>query len=209
MSEVFDRLAKMAAKGISRRDALKGFSALLTGSFLFGLTGRAGANNNLAFCLQCCAACKPGTAAYGHCLKHCLHCLKRHRQPCCGTTTCGVACCKGKATCCPGASGVPPTCCAPVTSTGAPQACCNGACIALNSTTNCGSCGNICPPTPVGPSVCCNGTCCPPITTAGVWQACCNGACVALNTTSNCGACGNVCPPGTACVPNAAGVYSC
>jgi hypothetical protein len=194
MSEVFDRLAKMAAQGISRRDALRGLGALLTGGFLFGLIGRAKAQN-LGFCEQCCAACKQGTAAYQHCLKHCLLCLKRNRQPCCGTTTCGMACCKGKAKCCSGASGVPPTCCAPTTSTGVPQACCNGVCVALNTTTNCGSCGNVCPPNPIGQTPCCNGTCCPPFTTSGVPQGCCNGACIPLNTSKNCGKCGHICLP--------------
>ena len=87
--------------------------------------------------------------------------------------------------------------------------CCNDVCTPLNTTDNCGGCGNVCRPS--GPAnstaTCINGqcgwvcnsgytkcvnACCPP------GYGCCNGVCTPLNTTDNCGACGRVCPPGPA-----------
>jgi Stigma-specific protein, Stig1 len=84
-----------------------------------------------------------------------------------GRALCGNACCAVGQTCCGGA------CVACASGSG----CCGGACAPLNTTSNCGTCGNAC------------------VSGSG----CCGGACAPLNTTSNCGTCGNACVSGNVC----------
>ena len=57
------------------------------------------------------------------------------------------------------------------------SSCCNGQCAAINTTTNCGICGNAC----------------------GSGQGCCSGSCTAFSTTFNCGGCGITCTAGQTC----------
>jgi hypothetical protein len=69
--------------------------------------------------------------------------------------------------------------------------CCNGTCVPLSTTANCGACGNACE---AGTLACCNGTCCEP----GIAD-CCNGSCRVPLDPNNCGGCGVTCPPCTIC----------
>jgi hypothetical protein len=74
----------------------------------------------------------------------------------------------------------------------------NGCESVLNTTWNCGVCGNVCP----GGFVCMSGTCvgiiCPP------GQLLCNGICSDTSSDpNNCGDCGHVCPEGQLCVSGA------
>src|SRR5439155_23743754 len=116
---------------------------------------------------------------------------------CCppGTTNCGGACVnlQTDARNC-GTCG---------TTCGAGQACCNGVCTALNTTSNCGACGHACAAPANATATCTNGACGYACLTgfADCDGQASNGCEVNLKTDSrNCGACGHVCPAGKSCV---------
>jgi hypothetical protein len=182
MSEAFDRLAKLAAGGVSRRAVLNYLGGLLAGGFLAVLPGKAtgedgdkddnhkhtgGTNEEInekchAYCKKCP---RRPAAVHGLCMDHCKRFL--HKNPTGGL--CGTCTAKNPFTGCP--SGA--TCC-PATSTTAAY------CANLNTdVNNCGKCGTVC---------------------TGTTPACCSGTCVDLSSdNNNCGACGNKCPSGKTC----------
>jgi hypothetical protein len=212
MSDMFDRLAKRLAKGVSRRDALKSFGGFLAGGFLAGLPGMArsmGGNSQLL--AQCITTCS-GSALCGGCpstpswvTQRCLEACKVYCVLNGGTvTTCGSCTATQPFVGCPtNISGV--TCCSGTTSSGTTFNYCTNT---NYDPRNCGSCGNVCTP-PSGTTDrmgCCNGTCtdlstdasncggCGRTCTEGTTPACCSGRCKDLATNlRNCGACGTVC----------------
>jgi hypothetical protein len=176
MSAAFDRLAKMAAGGGSRRGFLKTLGGLLAGAFLALFPGKARAdddsddedNDNDEFnkaCQKYCSACprKPH-GVHGNCIKHCKKFLRKNpKGKLCGTCTVAhpfTGCAVGA------------TCCTPK---GAAAFCTNTG----TDAKNCGACGNVCP-------------------TAN--PNCCAGACTNTQTdANNCGACGHKCATGQKC----------
>lgn len=233
MSEVlFDRLAKMAASGGSRRGFLKRLGGLLGGGFL--MTSLGGCDEDLheinEFCRKYCQSCEGlGHGAHGHCEAVCKACKLANGKLCgvCSKTNRVVTCCLGGASCCT-PKGASPYCANLSTdakncgacgkgctsSTSAPQGCCGGKCTDLTTTTNCGKCGTACKngKTPA----CCSGKCadldsdvkncgkCGTACTTGTTPACCSGACTDLDSDAkNCGKCGNACGSGQSCVKGA------
>ena len=190
MSELFDRLAKLAAGGGSRRDALKLLGGLLAGGFVAASPGKARADDDddddddddkneeiNEFCRKYCKPCEGlGGGAHGHCIKTCKRCKHKGGKLCgvCSKTNRVVTCCLGKSTCC-------------IVKGTAPY------CANLSSDVkNCGACAKVCPSTVAKP------------------EGCCSGKCTDLTTTSNCGKCGNVCKTGQKCVQNSTTkLFSC
>lgn len=194
MSEMFDRLAKMAAGGVSRRDALKSLGGFLAGGFLAVLPGRARADDdddgdgddvneeaiNKA-CKTYCSKCpKPtrgrrgdddddqgdegGRGVHGRCIHRCKRFLRKHPT----ATACGACTATNPFTAC--LTGA--TCCTP---TGAAAFCTNTG----SDAKNCGACGNVCPT---------------------ATPTCCSGTCVDTQTdANNCGSCGTKCASGKTC----------
>lgn len=185
MSELFDRLAKMAAGGVSRRDALHYLGGLFAGGFLAALPGRARADDDDGDddddqgneelnekCHQYCRTCPRRPAAvHGLCMSHCKRFLHKHR----GAKLCGTCTAKNPFTGCAKSA----TCC-PATKTAAAY------CASLTTDKdNCGKCGTVC---------------------TGTTPACCAGACVDLSSDAkNCGACGKVCASGKTCTKGVCG----
>jgi hypothetical protein len=177
MSELFDRLAKLAAAGGSRRDALKYLGGFLAGGFLAASPGKARADDDdddddddkaiTAFCQTYCKPCQALTGgAFEHCFRTCKHCKEDNGTLCgvCSSTNRVVTCCRGKSTCCI-VKGVAPYC------------------ANLNKDVkNCGACAKVCTSTVAKP------------------QGCCSGKCTDLTTTTNCGRCGHACESGQKCV---------
>src|SRR5256885_1885154 len=132
----FDELIKALATATSRRQALKTIAATTIGSILgLGRLGTAfgaskchrngtGCDTNSQCCSNYCApdgkcTCPPAPACNDTC-------------PCSSGQTClNGTCCSNSQVC----NGV----CCP-----SGQGCCNGTCTDLNTTSNCGSCGNKC-----------------------------------------------------------------
>jgi hypothetical protein len=175
MSAAFDRLAKMAAGGGSRRGFLKALGGFLAGAFLALLPGKARAdddknedNDNDEFnaaCKKFCAACprKPH-GVHGNCIRHCKKFLRKNPTG----TLCGVCTAANPFTGC----AVGATCCTPK---GTAAFCTNTG----TDAKNCGACGNVCP-------------------TAN--PNCCAGKCTNTQTdVNNCGACGTKCATGQKC----------
>lgn len=77
-----------------------------------------------------------------------------------------------------------------------PLAECSGTCVdTASSSTNCGRCGNVCPPS----SICSGGQC-----VCAYGTSSCAGACVSLSGDQHhCGACGHACGAGTMCCSGA------
>lgn len=142
MSEMFDRLAKAAAGGVSRRGALKGLAGFLAGGFLLGLTGKARAEDKddnddddhneeiNERCQKYCAPCRGHAGdAHGDCIEGCKKALRKNPK----AVLCGACSAAAPLTVCTGAS----SCCTP--KTGAPY------CVNFNTDAkNCGKCGNAC-----------------------------------------------------------------
>ena len=153
MSEMFDRLAKTVAGGVSRRDALKYLGGFLAGGFVTALAGRAradaGGGTNEAINDQCqkyCRACPSRPAAtFGHCMSQCKQTLLTASRQNVTVATCGTCTatapftsaytntdvnnCGGCGTVCKGTT----------------PGCCSGTCVDLDSdANNCGACGNVC-----------------------------------------------------------------
>ena len=170
MSEFFDRLAKTAAGGTSRRDALKYLGGLLAGGFLAGLPGKARADDgggdddegNEEINERCQSYCKSCLGvkggAHGYCIDHCKKALRQNPN----ATLCGKCSAKTRLTVCTGVA----SCCGATTN--APY-CTNE----QTDVKNCGACGKVC---------------------AGTTPACCSGKCADLATdANNCGKCGTKC----------------
>jgi hypothetical protein len=187
MSEMFDRLAKLAAGGVSRRDALHYLGGFLAGGFLAALPSRARADDDHKHkdkdhdddddddqneeinekCHKFCEKCPRRPAAvHGLCMAHCKRFL--HKNP--KGTLCGACTAKNPFTGCPSTA----TCCA-ATATAAAY------CANLNTdANNCGKCGTKC--------------------SSGTTPGCCAGGCVDLSSdNNNCGACGTKCASGKTC----------
>jgi hypothetical protein len=167
MSEWFDRLAKAAAGGSSRRDALKYLGGLVAGGFLAVLPGRAWADNgggvNENDADRCQKYCKPCVGlkggVHGHCISHCMQAL--HKNP--KAVLCGkcsakapVTICQGKTpNCCGNGTCCAATCCASVCCASG-LTCCSGKCVNLQTdSSNCGKCGTKC----ASGKTCKSGTC--------------------------------------------------
>lgn len=190
MSEMFDRLAKMAAGGVSRRDTLKYLGGFLAGGFLTALAGKAraddepgggGTNEEInEACQAFCGKCPSRPAStFGHCMSQCKQFL--HTNP--KAKLCGACTATNPFTAC--VTGA--TCCA-ATSTAAAY------CANLNTDlTNCGKCGNVC-------SV--------QLPSAKL-VGCCSGTCTDLTTATNCGGCGKACPSGQSCKATTTGGFAC
>lgn len=192
MSELFDRLARMAAGGVSRRDSLKYLGGLLAGGFLAGLPGRARADDDKGDddddgneeinerCQKFCKSCRGVKGGvHGKCIHECKKSLRKNPKE----VLCGKCTAKNPFTACSGAA----TCC-PATAAAA------AFCANLNTdVNNCGKCGNVCK-------------------TGAALQGCCSGTCTDLTTSTNCGACGKACASGTTCkatTTNGVTTYSC
>lgn len=138
MSDTFDRLAKMAAGGISRRDALRGLGGFLAGGFLAALSGKvragAGGGSNEAAADLCQAYCKPciGLAGgvHGLCISQCMQTL--HKNP--KAVLCGKCSAKTPVTICQGKT---PNCCGNGT-------CCATKCCGAAATSVCCATGKTC-----------------------------------------------------------------
>ncbi|MBN1611347.1 MAG: hypothetical protein JW940_32235 [Polyangiaceae bacterium] len=165
-----------------------------TGGGYGGSTAAGGSSANS------CAACAGGTCVNGVCV------CPTGFQLCSGTcvdTTYSSTNCGGCGIVC---SGATPVClksqCASGCGEGASL--CNNGCMSndkfLNDPQNCGSCGNNCATSPLGPS-CIAGVCgCP----AGYTACPSNGTLMCTDTTNgdtnNCGQCGTQCAAGQSCI---------
>jgi hypothetical protein len=143
MSEMFDRLAKMVAGGVSRRDALKGLGGLLAGGFLAALPGQARADDDddndnddkneeinercQAYC-KSCRGLKGGV--HGQCIEHCKKALRKNPK----AVLCGKCSAKAPVTVCQGKT---PHCCGNGT-------CCATACCGAAATSVCCASGKTC-----------------------------------------------------------------
>lgn len=191
MSEMFDRLAKVVAGGVSRRDTLKYLGGLLAGGFLAGLprTARAEDDNDDGDdddrneeinekCQKYCASCRGVRGGvHGYCIRHCKRALFLNPK----AVLCGKCSAKAPLTVCAGAA----SCCTPTS---------GPICVNLNTNVNnCGKCGNVCKLT-------------------AALQGCCKGVCTDLTTATNCGSCGNACAAGKTCkatTTNGVTTYAC
>lgn len=198
MSEMFDRLAKTVAGGVSRRDALKYLGGVLAGGFLAVLPGRARADDDKGggddngdeineTCHAFCKKCPKKGGVFGHCIGQCKATLRKNPSGSpCGT----CASITNTATDVKNCGGCGPK----FACTGTKPACCSGTCADLASTTNCGACGNDCSKV---------------ITAALV--GCCAGKCTDLTKPTSCGACTTQCSSSQTCqcTTSAAGVTTC
>ncbi len=92
--------------------------------------------------------------------------------------------------------------------------CCNGQCISVTTTYNCGFCGNVCPPTSKCINQQCVGADCRHDSQCSFGQKCVQGHCQCptgqtlcgstctqiFDDINNCGGCGKACAPGQRCV---------
>jgi hypothetical protein len=200
MSNMFDRLAKMAAGGISRRDALKYLGGLTAGAFLGGFVNpsRADHKNDKdrddkdrddfnedieETCKKYCSKCPKGggdgddgedEGVHGKCIHHCKNFLRKNPT----AKPCGTCTAKTPFTACTSKN---PDCCTSKTS---------NYCTNTNTDVkNCGKCGNAC-------------------NLNTKLQGCCSGVCTDLTTDTNCGSCGNKCASGKSCKATN-GKYAC
>ena len=197
MSNMFDRLAKMAAGGISRRDAMKYLGGLTAGAFLGGFVNPSRADDRddkdrndfnediEETCKKYCSKCPKGggegddgsdEGVHGKCIDHCKSYLRKYPK----ATPCGTCTAKTPFTACSG--GATSTCCTTKTS----NYCAN----TNTDVKNCGKCGNVC-------------------SLKTKLQGCCSGVCTDLTTGTNCGSCGNVCAKGKSCKASSTGTYAC
>jgi hypothetical protein len=192
----FDAWARSLAGRVSRRTAMKaGIISALGGLVAVGSSAH---STEAAACSGLGARCtKDSTCCSGHCDTTSSTCA-------CGTGSvmcngsCVTACPAGqlltgdcKCVCVSFSDACGSVCC------GSSQTCCSSACTnTQTSTTNCGTCGHVCPSGPHATAVCTTGTC---GTTCNSGFADCNGiaadGCETNIATdlNNCGTCGNVC----------------
>jgi hypothetical protein len=176
MSEAFDRLAKLVARGDSRRGILKYLGGLAAGIFLAAFPGRARAEHEdndedeeneaiNAACKKYCSGCpRRPHGVHGHCVEHCKKFLRKNPKG----TLCGTCTVANPFTGCVAAA----TCCTPK---GATAFCTNTG----TDPKNCGACGNVC---------------------ATATPTCCKGKCTNTQTdNNNCGTCGTVCTAPKTC----------
>jgi hypothetical protein len=184
MAHQFDELAKALAGGISRREALRRVGTGIAATLLASLRldrAWAGCRSGTFLCPSG-TCCPNGTVCCGtRCCLSNQYCVSGTCSPCpAGKFLCGQSCCSNGSSCCGGTTCCPVTqaccdfgvCCGPgqacrygqCTPVGVlcggvrcavGEACCNGRCTRLNTSTNCGACGDACDPN----ELCTNGVC--------------------------------------------------
>jgi hypothetical protein len=183
LSEAFDRLAKRLADGSSRRDILKAVGGFLAGGFLLGFGGRADGSDLADVCRDYCSPCTGAKGgAHGKCINACHKTLQSNPSAVpCGSCTALV----------------------PFTPCTGSAICCNGSCVNQSTDdSNCGACGNVCPPgTTCSAGACVTTNLCAGIVCTAIDQ--CHAAGVCDPTTGLCSnpplADGTACNDGNAC----------
>jgi hypothetical protein len=196
---LFDELARAAAQGLTRRQALGRLGGLFGASVLgvLGLGTKARADSTASACAHFCNQLPTPRDGCENVCKACSDISKM-----CGTTGANQVCCNG--TCCSGQCTDLNTdvlnCGACGSACAAGDSCCGGVCTNLQSdNANCGACGNVC----AAGVTCTNGQCLCGSTVCAAGFTCCEGGhCYDLaNDLNHCGQCDLTCQPFlTSCV---------